>query len=152
MTQGKDLIDPDAPSVAKGSPATLNDYAEDLSTRARSQVTDDRVAAKAESDRLEAPVKTAPIDAAPVQAALNDIITNPSKKYGKDTRDVAKGLLDRFNAGRRPDRQHDLVRADEGAARKFQRPSQPIAFAWRRLAWPTPARRSEKTSRRSSRR
>ena len=94
---GKDLIDPDAPSVAKGTPATLNDYAEDLSTRARAQVTDDRTAAKAESNRLEQPIGSAPIDAAPVQAALNNIITNPNKLFGKDTRDVAKGLLDRFN-------------------------------------------------------
>jgi hypothetical protein len=95
--QGKDLIDPDAPSVATGSPATLNDYSEMLSTRARNQIDANRVAAKAESNRLEQPIVSAPIDAAPVQAALNNIITNPNKLFGTDSRKAAQGLLDRFN-------------------------------------------------------
>jgi hypothetical protein len=94
--EGIRAIDPSAPSIAKGTPGTLNDYSEMLSTRARNQIDANRVLAKAESDRLEDPIKTAPIDAAPTQAALTAIIIDKDN-YGVDSRKTAQGLLDRFN-------------------------------------------------------
>ena len=94
--KGIQAIDPDAPSIAKGSPATLNDYSENLSTRAQNQVVSNRENAAAESNRLEDPIKTAPIDAAPTQAALTAIAID-RENYGTDSRETAQKLLDRFN-------------------------------------------------------